>query len=233
VHDCLPCCGHGLSSILSVHNPEGIFFPKGPFIMKNQLLLIALLTVGLIPGSVLAGNPNGCATIQQGGLLRSDGVEIEPGYDEWGYNHQARLFNGLYCEAYQNASWCTAYADVDLSMKWNDAWKSNMDCDGDHYLDRHYGYPSYIGSGAWLTNLQSGEYDQEGRICNWEYFVKIVAAPADAQVVGLTWFTSDGDEIGPVIWNEFAIIEEVYNDPCGGAHGVSYHSPVGPGFGQY
>ena len=27
------------------------------------------------------------------------------------------------------------------------------------------------------------------------------------------------------IWGAFAIIQEVYNDPCGGIHGVQYVSP--------
>ena len=64
-------------------------------------------------------------------------------------------------------------------MKWNDTWLSNEDCDGDGKLDRYYGYDSYIGSGAWLTNHNSGVYDV---VCEWDYFVKIVAAPADAYV---------------------------------------------------
>jgi len=34
-------------------------------------------------------------------------------------------------------------------------------------------------------------------------------------------------------WGSFAIIQEVSNDPCAGAHGVQYHSPVGPGFGKF
>ena len=46
--------------------------------------------------------------------------------------------------------------------KWNDAWLSNKDCDGDGLLDRHYGLDSYRGSGAWLTNHQSGEYEVDG-----------------------------------------------------------------------
>jgi hypothetical protein len=118
-------------------------------------------------------------------------------------------------------------------MKWNDAWLSNKDCDGDGLLDRHYGYPSYIGSGAWLTNHMAGEYEAEGQTCKWNYFVKIVAAPADAyKSVGI-WYTADGVEIGPVIWGEFAIIQEVSNDPCMGDHGILYNSEAPTGFGFY
>ena len=69
-------------------------------------------------------------------------------------------------------------------MKWNDAWLSNQDCDADGLLDRHNGFASYIGSGAWLTNHQSGEYEEDGTVCKWNYFTKIVAAPANAVLDG-------------------------------------------------
>ncbi|MBA7477245.1 hypothetical protein ES707_12649 [subsurface metagenome] len=119
-------------------------------------------------------------------------------------------------------------------MKWNDAWLSNKDCDRDDLLDRHYGFNSYIGSGAWLTNHQSGTYkDGDGKICKWTYFVKIVAAPDDAYVEGGIWFAADGTEIGPVIWGAFAIVQQVENDAGAGLHGVQYLSPSRPGFGHF
>ena len=190
--------------------------------------------IGAISPMAAGGKYGGCTTIQSGELLTSDGRVIQTGYDEWGYNYQARLFNGLYCESYRDAAWCEPYADVHLSMKWNDAWLSNMDCDGDGLLDRHYGYDSYIGSGAWLTNHQSGEYENvAGETCKWNYFVKIVAAPADAYVDGGNWYTADGTEIGEVIWGAFAIIQQVENDPCAGIHGVQYLSPTRPGLGNW
>ena len=144
------------------------------------------------------------------------------------------MFNGYYCDSYRDAAWCQEYKDVELMMKWNDAWISNKDCDDDGLLDRHYGYDSYIGSGAWLTNHQSGEYvGDDGETCNWNYFVKIVAVPEDATATGGVWYTADGVEIGTVIWGAFAIIMEVENDSCAGIHGVQYHSPSGPGLGQF
>jgi len=155
------------------------------------------------------------------------------GFDEWGYNYQAHLFNGFYCDSYRDAGWCQAYKDVRLMMKWNDAWLSNKDCDGDGLLDRHYGFDSYIGSGAWLTNHQSGTYELEGEVIKWNYFVKIVAAPADASMVDGVWYAADGTEIGAEIWGAFAIIQQIENDPGIGAHGAQYISPAGPGFGKY
>jgi hypothetical protein len=196
-------------------------------------VIFFMLVLCFMASYSLAGSKNDCTTIQDGTLLTSEGDVILPGYDEWGYNYQAHMFNGYYCDAYHNAAWCQPYADVNLIMKWNDAWLSNKDCDGDGLLDRHYGYPSYIGSGAWLTNHQWGEYELDGKVCKWTYFVKIVAAPADAILTDDIWYDAEGNEIGPAIWGSFAIIQSIYNDPCGGFHGVEYLSPVGPGFGKF
>lgn len=193
--------------------------------------VISLGTV-LLAASLSTGAFAECTTIQDGGLLASDGSTITTGYDDWGYNYQAQMFNGGYCDAYRDAAWCQPYADTDLMMKWNNAWMSNMDCDDDGKLDRHFGYASYIGSGAWLTNHQSGKVEVNGKMRKWTYFVKIVAAPADATVVSDFWVGSDGIEIGPVIWGQFAIIEEVSNDPSNGEHGILYNSPTGPGLGD-
>jgi len=175
-----------------------------------------------------------CTTIQAGTLKTSAGEIITTGYDDWGYNYQARIFNGKYCDAYRDAAWCQPYANDDLEMKWNDAWLSNSDCDGDGLLDRHYGFASYRGSGAWLTNHQKGVYiDGKGKKQRWGYFTKIVAAPADATLSGGVWHAADGSEIGTAIWGEFATIQEIYNDTGTGDHGVLYLSPYSAGFGRF
>ncbi len=179
-------------------------------------------------------NSSACTTIQSGSLKNSAGETLTTGFDKWGYNYQAHMFNGLYCDSYRNASWCQPYADVELIMKWNDAWLANVDCDSNGLLDRHNGFSSYIGSGAWETNHQKGTYlDSNGQTCHWEYFVKIIAAPADAEIVNGVWYTAGGIEIGPVIWGEFATIQSVYNDPCAEATGKEYLSPDHAGFGGW
>ena len=198
----------------------------------KKVLFIAL-TAALVMG--LAGGvwAKKCTTIQSGELLTSDGEVIVTGYDQWGYNYQARIFNGGYCDAYRNADWCQPYVNDELIMKWNDAWLSNQDCDGDGLLDRHYGFDSYIGSGAWLTNHQKGVYEgADGQTCKWEYFVKIVAVSTDDVLTDGIWYTADGTEIGPEIWGEFAIIQEVSNDPCAGQRGLQYLSPDHAGLGN-
>ena len=205
--------------------------------MKRLIILaITLLAVAiLVPtGTALAakgGKNAGCATIPGGTIVDSAGNPVTVGYDEFGYNYQAHMFNGIYSD-YDRVHG-GPYSDVSLSMKWNDAWMSNKDCDDDDKLDRHYGFGSYIGSGAWLTNHMSGTYEDDGETIKWNYFVKIVAAPSDAHAEGGIWYTADGTEIGPVIWGAFAIIQQVENDPGIGAHGLQYLSGASPGFGFY
>jgi len=205
--------------------------------MKKFWVIFLVLAVAMIFGitshNAMAKKDN-CTTIQDGAIYTLDERLIVPGYDEWGYNYQAHIFNGYYCDAYQDAAWCHDWRDVRLMMKWNDAWLSNKDCDSDNLLDRHFGYDTYIGSGAWLTNHQSGTYiDEDGNECYWDYFVKIVAAPADAQLVDGYWYAIDGTMIGPVIWGQFVTIQQVYNDLCEGLEGIEFLSPIGPGFGKF
>jgi len=196
------------------------------------ILLLGIAVSVLLLFSLGSMANNGCTTIQDGTLLTSDGRVITTGYDEWGYNYQAHMFNGMYCDYHPDFrpggsghDSCQAnYGDVNLIMKWNDAWLSNKDCDGDGLLDRHYGFDSYIGSGAWLTNHMSGGKGKN----HWTYFVKIIAVPEDATKVAGIWYTADGTEIGSVIWGAFAIIQEVES----GA-GAIYVSPAGPGFGKW
>lgn len=210
--------------------------------MKKKVLVFAVIGIAIMTITATAfvkvplnaEKTKKCTTIQSGELLASDGSVIETGYDMWGYNYQAHMFNGYYCDAYRDAAWCQPWKEDKLAMKWNDAWLSNVDCDGDGLLDRHYGFDSYIGSGAWLTNHMSGEYTGEnGETCKWNYFTKIVAAPADAYVDSGYWYAADGTLIGTVIWGSFATIQEVNNDPCAGLHGASFVSPDHAGFGGW
>ena len=181
-----------------------------------------VLVAALIAAPIMAKGGNTCTTIKDGTLLASTGEPLVLGYDEFGYNYQAHMFNGRYCDYDRVIG--GSYCDVKLVMKWNDAWLSNKDCDGDGKLDRFYGFDSYIGSGAWCTNHQTGEDDGQ----KWVYFCKIVAVPEDADKVDGIWYAADGTEIGPDIWGQFAIIQEVES-----GMGATYVSPSGPGFGKW
>jgi hypothetical protein len=204
-----------------------------------------------------------CTTIPQGVLSYPSGhylagQTLQPGFDPFGYNYQAHLFLGSYANAYLGrdglppytgddasylaahpeaaAKWYWPYRSITVSMKWNDAWLSNKDCDGDGFWDRHYGFATYVGSGAWLTNHQSDMADG----VHWTYFVKIVATPVAATIGPPVWPDTgeqtvylNGKLMGKQIWGSFAIIQEVYNDPAAGAHGLLFKSPVNPGLGYY
>jgi len=227
---------------------------------KLGFLAVALiLLVASVPVHA-NGRDKSCTRLQDGVLTYGAGhylagQPLRPGYDSFGYNFQARQFNGTYANAYLGAdgfppytgndaaylaanpgaasTWYWPYRTTDLSMKWDDAWLSTQDCDGDGRLDRHYGFATYRGSGAWLTNHQKGTYEQGGKTCRWNEFYKIVAAPADAVLSGGAWYASAGTEIGPAIWGDFAIIQYVLNDPCGGSHGAQFISPTRPGLGNW
>lgn len=137
------------------------------------------------------------------------------------------------------------YRDDWLIVKWNDELLSNKDCGTqvglqqytdvhtpDGKLDRHYPSDSYIGSGAWETNHQYGSYEKDGKICYFNYFAKMVAAPEGATAIDGNW-TLNGKVIGPQIWGDFAIIEQVYKNPCEGYGGILYNSLMPKGFGYY
>ena len=204
--------------------------------MKRSIAIGILGLLLLAAVAIAKPNGNDCTTIQSGDLESSTGDALSTGYDQWGYNYQAHMFNSNYCNYRRGlpVPECPGpWDNVDLIMQWNDAWLSNKDCDGDDLLDRHYETPIYTGSGAWLTNHMRGEYEDNGDTCRWEYFVKIVAAPADANNVGGYWKTADGTEIGQVIWGSFAIIQSIYMDQCSGVNGIGYLPPSPTGFGYY
>ena len=215
------------------------------------VIMLAMLTV------TPAMAANDCKTITKGEVVYSvghylAGQPIPTGFDVYGYNYQGHMFSGSYFNSYAGGAgfpawegddaaylvanptvashWAWPYREVNIIMKWNDAWISNKSCDGDALLDRHFGYTTYKGSGAWLTNHQSGDNDDGTK---WNYFVKIVAAPADAVKVSGMWYTADGVEIGTAIWSDFAIIQDVTNDKSVGLHGLQYVSPNNAGFGSY
>ncbi|MBN1502288.1 hypothetical protein JW930_01985 [Candidatus Woesearchaeota archaeon] len=188
-------------------------------------VLLALVAAFLM--AAMAAAKQECTTIQSGQLLSSTGETLATGYDVFGYNYQAHMFNGRYCDYDRVLG--GDYCDVKLMMKWNDAWLSNKDCDGDNLLDRHYGFAGYIGSGAWLTNH---EYEEYAEGCYYDYFVKIVAAPSDAYLDTGVWYAADGTRIGAEIWGAFAITQENYYDSCDPEAGYEMHERF-PGLGNW
>lgn len=176
----------------------------------SVLASAALLSLLLAPASGAAAPE--CAQIDEGAIRNSDGSPIAVGEDEWGYNYQERTFQGGYCEAGRTHS--CAHEGVELAMVWNEAWLSHEDCDRDGALDRHRGFSSFRGSDAELVNAMHGRTTQNGKACEWFYYVRYVAAPLDATVVNGSWVASDGSVLGAVIWQDFAVAQSSYNTVC-------------------
>lgn len=193
--------------------------------MTKKIYLILTISalffgVGVISPFPAAAAPV-CATIQTGTIRDSAGNPIQTGYDRFGYNYQAHMFNGTYDSSdrvldgkYWGIPASVGYADDSLIMKWSDAWLANVDCNGDGKLDR--GLVKGVVGGTslgWLTNQNEGDYDSDGngtQDAHYTYFSKIV------------WVGSGGS-----LWGQYEIIQEIYNDPAGG-----FRFKVGaPGFG--
>lgn len=193
--------------------------------MKKLILCAALV---LLSASLAFAQTQGsCVKIQSGTITAGNGVVITTGYDQWGYNYQAHMFNGLY-DNFSRPTVPVTSGDVNLVMKWSDEWLSNVDCNGDGKLDRGLNSKTGAVSGiskGWLTNHEEGDYTgTDGEIHHYTYFVKIVY---DAGAACSTANTS-------CIWGSYTIIEEVYNDPFGGFHGVDRSSLKNPaGLGYY
>lgn len=191
--------------------------------MKKLLILLVLGV--FISFFVLVGSKTfaGCTTIKDGTLVDSNGNPLALGYDQFGYNYQAQRFNGTYDSVdrkLDSTYWGDTgdYVNDRLRMKWSNDWLSNKDCSGDLKLDR--GAPGSSGwpliSQGWLTNQVEGDYDSDGdgtEDAHYTWFVKIA------------WVGPGGS-----LWGQYEIIQEVYNDPAGGYHGVQF-KPVRPGFG--
>lgn len=204
---------------------------------KVLLTSVLILTLLALTASVALADPpvkfdsegkevgwasTGCANIQSGTITDSAGHPITVGFDQFGYNYQAHLFNGTYDSSDRKIDgtyWGATgdYVDDNLMMKWSDAWLANVDCNGDGKLDRGLinGESDGISKG-WLTNQVEGDRDSDGdgtQDAHFTEFVKIV-------------WTGPGSPL----WGQYTIIEDVYNDPAGGSNGLL--SKVGaPGFG--
>lgn len=177
-------------------------------------------SAAVLPLSAIAAVP-GCATIKGGTITDSGGNPIVLGYDQFGYNYQAHMFNGTYDSSdrvldglYWGNPASTDYADDGLIMKWSDAWLANVDCDGNGKLDRGLvgGIVGGISKG-WLTNQNNGDYTDIDGVHHYTYFSKIV------------WVGPGGS-----LWGQYESIQEVYNDPAGGFHGLQLKVGA-PGFG--
>ena len=183
--------------------------------MKRVLVVsfVVLVLLGGISSAVFADKP------------------MNSGFDQWGYNYQANMFNGLYWNYSRPEPPCepgTCASDSQLIMKWSDEWlnEDRVRCAGTPQEG------SSACEGAWLTNHQRGEYPgDDGKTCKWTYFVKIVYPPGGpVNVDPVDDF--DDNTGGEIIWGSYVIIQQVSNDKCAGEHGNIF-SVQPAGFGAY
>ena len=170
-----------------------------------------------------------CATIKDGTILDEFGNTIFVGFNQTGYNYQAKTYSG---EMFPDTS-----PGWHLKWKWNDAYLSTQDCDGDNLLDIANGMDSYRGSGAWTTTKWTKTYtDKDGNKCQVSQFTKYVAVPVDAYKKDGIYFDASGQEIGQVVnspeFEDFAKVQLIWNDPCRGINGVDYKAPGPVGLGN-
>ena len=188
------------------------------------VVIIAFVCVAIIGNSkVFGGPPTNCTSIKDGILTDTLGNPLVLGFEQFGYNYQAHEFNGTYDSVdrvLDGKYWGQTgdFVNDRLWMKWSDDWISNKDCNGDGKLDRgaaeSSGYP--VLSQGWLTNHVEGDYDSDGdgiEDAHYTYFVKIV------------WVGPGGS-----LWGQYDTIQEVYNDPVGGFHGLQFKIGA-PGLG--
>lgn len=169
-----------------------------------------------------------CTKIQSGTLLDSAGNTITVGYDKYGYNYQAHIFNGLY-ENYSRPAVVVTEGTENLVMKWSDDWMANVDCTGDGKLDRGLDKKTGIVTGismGWCTNHFEGDYEgTDGELHHYTYFVKI----------GYDGGSACTNSESNCIWGSYAIIEEIQTDPFGeyGGRLKFVDRLMGPGLGQF
>jgi hypothetical protein len=149
-------------------------------------------------GVEIAWANTGCATISSGTIKDSNGNIITMGYDKWGYNYQAHMFNG-FLGNYSRPAVPVTSGDR-LMMNWSDSWLANVDCDHDGKLDRGLVDGGASGTSmGWLTNHQSGSYVDANGPQTYTDFVKIV------------WVGPGGD-----LWGQYHTMFEIYNDTGSG-----------------
>lgn len=185
--------------------------------MRKSMFVVAFVFI-IALASVAIG-----ATIKDGTITDKNGNIITLGYDKYGYNYQAHLFNGLY-DNYSRPPVPVAEGSENLVMKWSDDWLSNKDLNNDGKLDRGLDPKTGISDGTskgWCTNHFEGDYfDANGDPHHYTYFCKIV-------YVGPVTETPD-PWADKRIWGVYAVIEELTNDPDAGFHGISRDKLVNP-----
>lgn len=167
-----------------------------------------------------------CVKIQSGSLTDKNSSTLTVGYDKYGYNYQAHIFNGLY-ENYSRPAVVVTEGTENLVMKWSDDWLANVSCDGDAKLDRGLNPKTGVSTGTstgWVTNHFEGDYlGSDDDLHHYTYFVKIAYDAGYACGIGEA-----------CIWGLYTVIEEIQSDPFGeyGGRIKFINKLTGPGLGK-
>jgi len=150
----------------------------------------------------------GASTVNAGG-----------GYDQYGYNNGAHIFNGTgsgWCLAGGQAATCMgAYSADKLVMKWNAQWDA---CNDAGNLD-----PAAC-TGAWLNNEWNGRGVKGGSGSVWHYKFVWVGPCTDGA------YFADG---GYCIWGAYEVTMDQGQDPSyGPGHFWFAHAEPG-GYGAF
>jgi len=141
------------------------------------------------------------------------------GFDEFGYNDKARIFNGT------GASWCEAggqlpdcmgiYSPDKLVMKWTADW--------DRGNDENWGNPPY--DKAWTDNEWNGKGVKGGSGAVWHYKIKWVGeCVANPSVL---------PEGSYCVWGQFAVLMDQGVDPnLAGPHHQWFAKATPNGYGS-
>ena len=170
-----------------------------------------------------------CVKIKDGGIHDSKGNPVTLGYDQWGYNYQAHIFNGL-ADNYTRPTPVVSEGTENLVMKWSDDWLANVDCNGDGKLDRGLDPKTGLSDGTskgWVTNHYEGDYlGSDGEYHHYTYFAKIAyVGPAPSG-------TDPWESVR--IWGLYAIIQELQPDHFGEYGGrLKADKLVAPGLGLF
>ena len=139
------------------------------------------------------------------------------GFDEFGYNDVAHIFNG------KASGWCLAggqsadcmgiYTNDNLIMKWNEAWD---ECNAHGYDD-----PTYC-AGAWTSNEWNG-MNPDGSQSVWHYKMIWVGSAGESSIY---WMPG-----GYSIWGNYEVIQDFGFDPTG-HYWYAHARPNGYGLGN-
>ncbi|MBI2542143.1 hypothetical protein HYV80_05530 [Candidatus Woesearchaeota archaeon] len=137
------------------------------------------------------------------------------GFDQYGYNRKARIFNG------PASGWCLqrgapadcmgAYSNDRLVMKWNAEWdRGNAE-----------GWTDSNGYNAWLDNEWNGAFPG-GSGAVWHYKIKWSSVCANGGT------PTDG---GYCIWGQFETLMDQGKDPSYGLGHIWFAKAVPNGYG--